>query len=104
MRKEEKELLNELITSQQGFKDTFALSQGQKSQGQKKIAQILIARGFVEEFQYKNILCYRATEKGHAVFYPLPQRLWFILKSDVRTVVVSIITALLTTILINKLL
>lgn len=92
-------MLNELITSQQGFKDTFALGQGQK-----KIAQLLIAQRFVEEFQYKNMSCCRATEKGHAVFYPLPQKLWFVIKSDVRTVVVSIITALLTTIIISKLL
>ena len=99
MKKEEKELLNELVTSQQGFKDSFALGAG-------KVAQLqpLIVREFVEDFQYKNISCYRATEKGRAVFYPLQQKLWFIIKSDVRTVIVSIITALLTTIMINKLL
>lgn len=97
MTNEEKELLKELTRANEGFRDVFSLRQNQK-----KATQLLIAKGLAEEFQHKNISCYRATEKGYSIFYPLHKKLWFVIKGDVKTIIVSLVTALLTTIIISQ--
>ena len=68
-----------------------------------KISHSLITSGYIEEvvrrikLQQIEVTFYRITEKGLMVFEPLPKRLWFAVKGDVRTIIVSGVTALLTT-------
>lgn len=89
MTKEEKELLKELIQSDAGFRDVFSLGQNQK-----KTTQLLIAGGMAEEFQYKNISCYRATGKGYLVFEPFWKRAWVFFTDDLAKVLSIIATIL----------
>lgn len=42
---------------------------------------------------------YRVTPKGFSVLEPWPKRIWLYVQGDVRNVVVSVITAFLTTLL-----
>lgn len=68
-----------------------------------KIIHKLIAEGYIEEVpttrNNKEYTYYRASQKGHCVFYPFHKKIWLSLKGDVRTVVVSVITSAITTVL-----
>ena len=95
MRKEEKELLKELKESGEGLLSTQVFTYGYK----RKIAQKLIALKFVEEFQYKNIPCYRLTDKGYLVFEPSHIRAWYFFTNDMAKILS--ITALIISILVG---
>lgn len=95
MRKEEKELLKELVESNEGLLSTQVFTEGHK----RKIAQRLITSDFVEEFQYKNIPCCRATKNGYLVLEPIWVRAWAFFTNDM-TKIISII-ALIISILVG---
>ncbi len=70
--------------------------------GDKKTAHILITSGFIEEVTRKiretnqDATFYRPTLKGQAIFYPWYRRLWYLIKGDVRTIIVATIISLIT--------
>jgi len=93
MRKEEKELLKELMESNEGLLSAQVFTEGNK----RKIAQKLIALDFVEEFQYKNIPCCRATGKGYLIFKPIWVRAWSFFTNDMAKIlsIIAIIISIL---------
>ena len=67
-----------------------------------KSAHGLVALRYIEEVPTmidtgKQLNFYRATEKGRSVFYPMHKRLWYLIKGDVRTIIVAVITSLIIT-------
>ena len=92
MNREEKEQLKSLVESEEGLLSVGVFTSGINK---RKIAQRLIVRRLVEECQYKNMLHYRATEKGLMVFESTPKRFWYFIKGDIRTVIVALITSLI---------
>jgi hypothetical protein len=93
MRKEERELLKELVKSNEGLLSTQVFTEGNK----RKISQKLIALGFVEEFQYKNIPCCRLTRKGYLIFEPMWVRAWSFFTNDTAKIlsIIAIIISIL---------
>ena len=96
MNEGEKQLLEKLVKSNEGM-----LSQREFTSGENKrrTAQKLIALKLVEEFQYKNIPSYRATEKGRMIFEPYINRVWFSIKGSMGAIIVSTITAIIVAII-----
>ena len=93
MEKEEKELLKELIESTEGMLPRDIFTTGHK----RKIAQKLIVQKYVEEFQYKNLPNYRATEKGHLMFESIWKRTWVFFRNDMAKIlsIIAIIISIL---------
>ena|SRR3989338_4096501 len=83
MKKEEKKLLRELVESQEGLLTVQVFTEGLNK---RKQAQKLIALGFVEEFQFKNLPCCRATRKGYLVFEPIWLRAWVFFTDDMAKI------------------
>jgi len=102
MLKQEKDILKKTVDARQGLLSPMEFING-ICQRDEKSAHSLIATGFIEEVPHKvhdrDYIFYRATKKGRAVFYPLHKKAWHAIKSDIRTVIVSVITALLVTFL-----
>lgn len=63
----------------------------------------LISERYIEEVPHrlreKDYIFYRVSEKGHHVFYPKYKKILLSLSGDARTIVVSVITAVIVTIL-----
>lgn len=101
MTKEEREILRKLATHREGlispadFINTIANRNG-------RAVQNLIVKGYVETAPATRLGStydfYRATEKGLMEFAPLLSKLWFYFSGDLRTITVSIVTALLTSV------
>jgi hypothetical protein len=104
MKKEEKEALQNIYNSSSGLLSQSELINCLPNRD-TKISHSLITCGYVEETIRRiksnqiEATFYRLTEKGQNIFKPFHKRLWFSIKGDVRTVVVSVITALLITFL-----
>jgi hypothetical protein len=90
MKEEEKELLKTLVHSNEGMLSRDVFTGGKN----RKLSQRLIAFQFVEEFQYKNLPTYRATEKGLMVFEPVMKRAWHFFSNDMAKIL-SILATLL---------
>ena len=79
------------------------------AQHDRKPVENLVVKGYLEEVpqDMKGIKLgstytlnfYRATEKGLLVFSPWYTRAWHVMRGDVRTVVISAITALVTSLI-----
>src|SRR3989338_4662054 len=71
------------------------------AEGDHTTVHDLIAKHYVEEVPVvkigKSYTAYRITEKGLSVFYPLFQKLWYLFKGDVRTIIVAVIISIITT-------
>ena len=102
MTNEEREILRKILDYPSGLlsqSDFLNLLPNRNT----RIMHSLITSGYIEEvtrrikFQQFEATFYRITEKGRMVFAPFYRRYWFAIKGDVRTVIVSVITALLTT-------
>jgi hypothetical protein len=69
----------------------------------KNTAHKLVSQGYIEEVPTTlptgHYNFYRATEKGHSIFYPIPKKIWYFIKGDVRTIIVAIIVSIITTII-----
>jgi hypothetical protein len=93
MKKEEKELLRELVGSSEGLLSVQVFTEGSK----RRIAQKLIALDFVKEFQYKNIPSCRATKKGYLMFDPLFVRAWTFFTDDMAKIlsIIAIVISIL---------
>lgn len=90
MNREEKVLLKSLVTSAEGLLSREVFSTGSN----RKPSQRLVVQGFVEEFEYKNMPSYRATEKGLMVFEPVVRRAWYFFTNDMAKIL-SIFATLL---------
>jgi len=102
MDKKEKEILKKMLDNPNGLLSQSELISCLPDKD-TKLSHSLITSGFIEETRRVIKLSgleatfYRLTEKGRIVFKPIYKRMWFLIKGDVRTIVVSIITALVTT-------
>jgi len=76
------------------------------AQRDRKAVENLVVRGYIEEVPQDikgiklgstySVNFYRATEKGLLVFSPWYAKIWYGMRGDVRTIVISSITALIT--------
>lgn len=104
MKKEEKEVLQKISSNKKGL-----LSQSDLlnclSNSNTKISHRLITSGLIEETTRRikatqvEATFYRITEKGMIALAPLYKQLWFSIKEDLRNIIVSAITAIITTII-----
>ena len=78
------------------------------AQRDNRSVENLVAKKYLEEVPrqhrglgdaYYTINFYRATEKGLLVFSPWHMKMWHGMKYDVRTIVISAITALITSVI-----
>ncbi len=100
----EKEVLKKIHDNPQGLLSQTDLINCLPN-GNTKISHSLIAKGYIEEVSrlikatQVEVTFYRLTEKGIMEFEPLRKRFWFLIKSDTRTILVSAITAIVTSII-----
>lgn len=105
MSEKEKEILREIV-NRGGLLSPADVING-IAKHDRRLVENLVVKGFIEEVPQDIggvrmgsnhiVNFYRATEKGLTVFYPFYRKFWHIMKGDVRTIVISAITALLTT-------
>jgi hypothetical protein len=79
------------------------------AQRDRKSVENLVVKGYLEEVSQDvkgiklgstySLNFYRATEKGLLVFSPWYVRIWHGLRGDARTIVISAITALITSVI-----
>ena len=107
MKKEEKEILKKINEFPNGLLSQTDLLK--ISNGNTKVNHSLIVGGFIEETKRKikgiklgfqeEATFYRITGKGKLVFEPFAKRTWFSIKGDIRTIIVSFVTTIITLIL-----
>ncbi len=105
MKEEEKKVLEKAIKSNDGLLSPATMINS-FSGGNRSVPENLVALGYLEIVPEEigtgtTINFYRVTEKGFSVFYPIYKRLWYYFSGDLRTIIVSVITALITTIIIT---
>ncbi len=106
MEKSEKNILKAVVQYESDLLSPADLF-NRVAHGNRRSVANLIARGYIEEvpqdmpgWDYSYSLnFYRATEKGLNKFASLPKKTWFFLKRDIRTIIISAISALVTSIL-----
>jgi len=102
MNKKERGILKKVVEHHHGLLSPADYING-VCQHDTKIAHRLVSLGYVEEvpttLSTGHYNFYRATEKGFSVFYPIHKRLWYLIKGDVRTVIVAVITSLIITVI-----
>jgi len=98
MKKEEREVLEKFHNYHSGLlspMEYFNLM----SDRNNKISHSLISQAYVEEVPtIKNdthYTFYRLTEKAQRLFYPFYKRWWCVVRQDLRTVLIALVTALL---------
>lgn len=99
MRKEDKNILRQAVQSGEGLLSPSIMINSFAQQNRGKVEQ-LVARGYLEMVPERIhtdrvVNFYRVTEKGLVQFDPWPAKLWFWFRGDVRSVIVSAITAVL---------
>lgn len=97
MDKKEKEVLKKMKNHSTGLLNESELINCLPEKD-TKLSNSLIASGFIEETKRMKanrveVTFYRLTEKGRLAIAPLYKKLWFYIKSDVKTIIISIITA-----------
>ncbi len=105
MTKEEKRILKEIVT--RGGLLSPATVINAIAKGDRRSVENLVVKGYIEEVPQDiqgprdtyTLNFYRATEKGLLVFAPLYKRILFAIKGDIRTIIISAITALITTLI-----
>lgn len=114
MKKETKEILKKAVDHPSGALSPANMINGIAG-GNDKQVEWLVAHKYLENIPvdhpgihggFYTLQFYRVSEKGYTVFAPWYERMWFFLRGDIRIVIISIITAILTTlatIFINKL-
>lgn len=75
----------------------------------RRVVENLVVRGYIEEVPQDvkgiklgstySVNFYRATEKGLLVFSPWYMKMWHGMRGNVRTIVISAITALITSVI-----
>jgi len=108
MRNIEKKILQEAISRDNGLFSPADMINGIAKRDRKSVEN-LVVRGYLEEVPVDKtglqgntytLQFYRVTEKGLNVFEPWHKKLWFMMRGDVRTIIISVITAVISTIVI----
>jgi len=106
MTKDEKRILRAVI-DRGGLLSPADLING-IAQRDRRSVENLVVKGYIEEVPQDmhgmhgntyTLNFYRATEKGLLVFAPWYIKMWTGIKGDLRTVIISAITALITTLI-----
>ncbi len=115
MKKETKEILKKAVDHSSGTLSPADMING-IARGDNKQVEWLVAHKYLENVPvdkpglhggFYTLQFYRVSEEGYAVFAPWYEKVWFVLCGDIRTIIISAITAILTTlasIFIKKLL
>lgn len=108
MTKKEHTILEEAIKSRRGLYSPSDMINGIAKQDHASV-QGLVVKGYLQEVPQDmpgihpgstySVTFYRLTEKGLLHGEPLYKKIWFHFRGDVRTVLVSVVTALLTTLI-----
>lgn len=104
MNKEEKEVLKKVRDDSGGLLSQSDLINYLPNRD-TRLSHSLITSGFIEEVNRKikatqiEATFYRLTEKGRIIFEPFYKRLWFLIKGDIRIIIVAAITALIISII-----
>jgi|GEM_PF-5914762 len=108
MNKEEKEILKKVIDNR-GYSvrgiESEHLYETIGENRNHKIIDKLISEGYIDEsIKPKgnfNFLYYRATQKAYAEFYSFYKKIWFFIGGDIRSVIISSITAVIIFVIIE---
>ena len=114
MNKKEKEILKQVIEHPDGLLSPSTLINGIAHEDKRSIEN-LVAIGFLDEVPRERrgfngnytINFYRVTEKGLIFFEPWHIKIWSNIRGDIRTIIISAITASITiliAIILNKIL
>lgn len=108
MSKDEKRVLKALVEDRTGIMTPSDLI-GDVAKRNRRLVENLVVKGYIEEIPQtynpwpglpgstlRTITCYRATHKGLMVFNSWYEKAWFALRGDLRTIIVSVITAAIT--------
>lgn len=107
MTENEKKILKTVVEHREGLLSPAILINS-IAQKDTRSVENLVATGYLEEVPsehpglnggYYIINFYRATEKALMRFAPWYKRLWFNVRGDIRIVLISTITALITTLI-----
>ena len=107
MTKKEKEILRKAIERKEGLLSPTTLING-IAEHDRRAVENLVAKKYFMEVQrdhkdinggFYTINFYRITEKGLFEFAPWYQKIWIVIRGDVRTVIITIITAFITTLM-----
>lgn len=107
MNKQQKQILKSVVEHHKGLLSPADLINGIAKRDQRSVEN-LVAKGYLEEVPrehrdvqggYYTINFYRATEKGLSTFLPWYKRFWIGAKGDFRTIFISVITALITSLI-----
>ncbi|TRZ78502.1 hypothetical protein D4R87_00415 [bacterium] len=107
MTKKEKEILKKAIEYKKGLLSPAILINSIAEQDRRSVENLVVKKYFEEVPQYKEnfkgdyftVNFYRVTEKGLLKFSPWYQKVWLVACGDVRTVIITIITASVTTLI-----
>ena len=108
MNKKERNILEQVKNHHEGLLSPAQMINSIAHRNTKAVENLIIF-GYLEKVpEYKprvggqeKYLFYRITEKGLRFFDPLYKKVWFLIKTDLRTIVISAITAVVTTALIK---
>lgn len=107
MNKSEREILKKAIDSKDGLLSPATLING-IAKRDKRSVENLVALGYLDEVprdhsglngSYYTINFYRVTAKGLFYFKAWHIKLWHNIKGDIRTIIISAITAIVTTLI-----
>ena len=109
MQKQELELLKAIVNHPSGQLSEAEFING-LAKHNRRLVENLVVKQYVEEVPRTlvalnggsySVNFYRATAKGIVEFASWYEKMWFYMKGDIRTAIFSIITALITTLIIN---
>jgi len=105
---DKKELLKKVIGIDGGGLTRTDLIDRAKNDDEIKLIQKLISEGYLENYTvqkrvgkdtWAGVEFIRASKKGHELLEPLCKKIFLFIKDDIRTVLVSAITASVTTLI-----
>ena len=106
MTEQEKSILEQVANHPEGLLYPVLIFNVIGEHKRNKEIHKLISEGYIEEIPYptpsgKMVTGYRASEKGHSVFYSPIKKAWYFLRGDVRTAIFSIITSVITALIVT---
>lgn len=104
MNKKERDILKRVVQSNEGLISPATLINS-FAQRDRQSVENLVAKGYLElvpeQVGDHMVNFYRVKEKGLIIFSSLINKIWFYLKEDLRTIIISIITTVLTVVVGN---
>lgn len=104
MKKETKEILKKAVDCPKGKFSPADMVNGIAG-GNDKQVEWLVVHKYLENVpvdkpgfhgDYYTLQFYRVSEKGYTIFAPWYKRVWFFVRGDIRTIIISVITSILT--------